>query len=94
MNHNFKSQIFTNALCPNCQSEVTELCLHCTESICESCHPAKVKKARTKKDAGKIGIHLLNPNINELDEAQNRAISNGFKSIWIHSDKTWPNNQK
>lgn len=89
MNHYFKRQIFSVALCEHCQSEVTELCIYCNEGLCENCHPAKIRKAKTTKDASKIGIHLLNPDDYEISDAQEKAVRDNFKTIWVHTKRTF-----
>jgi hypothetical protein len=50
----------------------------------------QLAKARTKADAGKQGIHLLNPTQDEITNAWERAAHDLFPIIWIHTAKTWP----
>lgn len=50
----------------------------------------KVVKAKSKADAYRIAIHLLNPTQSEFDRAQEQADRDMFGTIVIHSAKTWP----
>lgn len=52
--------------------------------------PILVLKAKNKKDAERIAIHLLKPTKTELERAMYQAERDGFETIVIHTDKTWP----
>lgn len=41
-------------------------------------------------DAGKQGIHLLNPTQDEIDDAIERCERDGFSTIYRHTARTWP----
>lgn len=47
--------------------------------------------ANNNKDKNRVGIHLLYPNIQELEHAVYRAANNNFKTIVVHSKETWHN---
>lgn len=49
-----------------------------------------VMKAKTKGDAHRVAIHLLNPTQREFDDAQERAERDMFGTIVLHTKKTWP----
>lgn len=50
----------------------------------------KVVKAKNPKDAQSVGIHLLNPTLDELQDAIMTAERDLFPRIVIHSNATWP----
>lgn len=43
---------------------------------------------------GIVGIHLLNPSLDEVHDALERCERDGFSRIIIHSIMTWPGSQK
>ena len=45
----------------------------------------KISITKSNKTYSKIGIHLLNPTKEELNDAIERAITNCFPCIYIHS---------
>jgi hypothetical protein len=45
--------------------------------------------AKDVRDAGIVGVHLLNPNKIEVQQAVERAYSHGFNTIIIHTEKTF-----
>lgn len=49
----------------------------------------KIRKAKTKADFHKQGIHLLNPDARELEDAQATAERDLYSTIWIHVQDTW-----
>lgn len=91
MNHKYIAGDVVH-FCLNCETEMAAMCKRCSieEEFCENCHPAHVVKARSRADARKIGIHLLTPDETELDRAQDDAWSKGFKTIYVHTKRTWP----
>ena len=52
----------------------------------------EIVNARTKNDAYKVAIHLLNPVMDDLERAIFMAEQNGFNTIVIHSRQTWAYN--
>jgi 2-keto-3-deoxy-L-rhamnonate aldolase RhmA len=42
-----------------------------------------------KGDAGKQGIHKLNPTTQELHDALDTAERDLFTTVYIHNEKTW-----
>jgi hypothetical protein len=46
--------------------------------------------ATSIKDQNKIAIHLLNPELGEIEDALERAIANNFNTIVLHTIATWP----
>lgn len=50
----------------------------------------KIVNAKHPKDAQCVGIHLLNPSVDELADAVNVAERDMFPRIVIHNSKTWP----
>lgn len=54
----------------------------------------KIVTALNKSDANRIGIHLLNPGLNELEDAIFSAERDLFPCIVLHSNSTWFNNRK
>lgn len=51
-------------------------------------------KNATKDSYIKQGIHLLNPSLDELEDAIIQASRDLYETIYIHSAKTWPNKMK
>lgn len=51
----------------------------------------KIKIAQKVKDQNAIAIHLLNPEIDEIERALERAERDMFETIMIHTELTWPN---
>ena len=49
----------------------------------------KVINAKSKDDNQKIAIHLLNPNLDALEDALCVAERDQFSMIVIHSNETW-----
>lgn len=49
----------------------------------------KIVVAQTKQDSNRIAIHLLNPNLDALEDAINVAERDSFPAIVIHSNKTF-----
>ena len=45
-------------------------------------------------DAEHVAIHLLEPDVREVDEAIERAYVDGFQLIICHTPKTWPRGEK
>lgn len=50
----------------------------------------KVIKAKNAKDAQCVGVHLLNPTLDELMDAVNVAERDMFPRVVIHNSRTWP----
>lgn len=51
----------------------------------------KIIHAQGPKDAERCAIHLLTPDLQEVDEALDRAEIDLWPAIVVHSDLTWPN---
>ena len=49
--------------------------------------------ASLEQHASLVAIHLLNPNLNDLGDAIDTAIKDGFFYIVCHNAKTWPKRQ-
>jgi hypothetical protein len=49
----------------------------------------KVIEAKNKKDNGRQGIHLLNPDQSRFEDAICVAERDGFETIVLHSNATW-----
>lgn len=49
-----------------------------------------VLNAKDVSDANKTAIHLLNPDMDALEDAIFRADKHMFPAIVIHSRQTWP----
>lgn len=54
----------------------------------------EVMKARNSKDAQAIGVHLLNPTVDELARAVDVAERDMFPRVVIHNARTWPQSEK
>lgn len=50
----------------------------------------EIKIAKNLKDQNRIAIHLLNPDLDELEDALQTAERDMFPTIVIHTVKTWP----
>jgi hypothetical protein len=50
----------------------------------------KIINARTKDDANVSAIHILNPDMESLEDAIWSASREGFDTVMIHSRQTWP----
>ena len=46
-------------------------------------------KLAKKRDYSKQGIHRLYPDLHDLQDALDIAERDGFKTIYIHTGKTW-----
>jgi hypothetical protein len=44
----------------------------------------RIVETDKQNDYAKIGIHLVNPSMKEIQEAKEDAISKGFEVIYIH----------
>lgn len=49
----------------------------------------KFETAKDNSDKSRVGIHLLNPDNNEIWNAINACDKDGFSTIWLHTDATW-----
>jgi hypothetical protein len=49
-----------------------------------------IKISQSEKCSFKIAIHLLNPTLEEVEDALNTAEKDMFKTIMIHTNLTWP----
>ena len=49
----------------------------------------EIVNARTKNDANIAGLHLLNPDMDELEHAIFTVETSSFNIIVIHSRQTW-----
>lgn len=78
--------------CFECGSEYStkEEVNGCCDLDCETEHVVRVVKATSRKDARRIGIHLLNPDTQELDDARETAHRDLFTTIYVHTKRTWP----
>lgn len=50
----------------------------------------KVYRATKKEDAHLVGVHRLYPSMDEIQDAIETAIKDGFEKVILHSSKTWP----
>lgn len=58
-------------------------------------NPPILIKARNSQYSIKIGVHLLNPTIGEIYKTFNDMLyESGFKSIYIHTKRTFFNNKE
>jgi hypothetical protein len=46
----------------------------------------RARKAKDR-DAGKVGLHIVNPSKFELERAKEDAHIRGFKTVWVHRKK-------
>jgi hypothetical protein len=49
----------------------------------------KVLTAKEAADSQMVGIHVLNPDLDALEDAIFEADGHGFEAIVIHSKQTW-----
>lgn len=50
----------------------------------------KLVVAQSSMDNQRIAIHLLNPDLSEIDDALDQAERDGFEVIVLHTKLTWP----
>lgn len=50
----------------------------------KSANGVQVIYTKDREDRAKVGIHLADPSENEFENAEHRAISQGFPAIYIH----------
>lgn len=62
------------------------------EELFELAHENGIKiiQAKSKDDQYTVAIHLLNPSLDEVEGALDRAMRDLFPAIVIHSHLTWP----
>lgn len=49
----------------------------------------RIIKAKSSQDKRLSGLHLFNPNKNEIEDAKQRAFELNFRLIIIHDERTW-----
>lgn len=62
------------------------------DEIIQVAHEAgiEVRYAKTKEDVQAEGIHLIEPNIQQLLDGLTEALLHGCDLVMIHSKLTWP----
>lgn len=62
------------------------------QELFDMAHEIRIRVINAQKplDANKIAIHLLNPSLDELEDALFQAEKDLFPTIVLHTVKTWP----
>ena len=62
------------------------------QDLIECAHDNNIKIVIAKSTSYNrmIAVHLLNPNLEEIEDAIEAAVKDNFETIVIHSVLTWP----